>query len=113
MVLVTGSRSIADIDISEYLKNIDVLLTGGAKGVDSLAITYAEKNSIKHIEILPNYAKYNRAAPVIRDEEMVKMCDRVVAIWDGKSKGTKHTIDFAKKYRKPIDIHIISNEILL
>lgn len=113
MVLVTGSRSIADIDISEYLKNIDVLLTGGAKGVDSLAITYAEKNGIKHIEILPNYAKYNRAAPVIRDEEMVKMCDRVVAIWDGKSKGTKHTIDFAKKYRKPIDIHIISNEILL
>lgn len=113
MVLVTGSRSIADIDISEYLKNIDVLLTGGAKGVDSLAIAYAEKNSIKHIEILPNYAKYNRAAPVIRDEEMVKMCDRVVAIWDGKSKGTKHTIDFAKKYEKPIDVYIISDETLL
>lgn len=110
MVLVTGSRSITDIDISEYLKNIDVLLTGGAKGVDSLAITYAEKNSIKHIEVLPNYAKYHRAAPVIRDEEMVKMCDRVVAIWDGKSKGTKHTIDFAKKHDKPIEIHIIPNE---
>lgn len=110
MVLITGSRSIADIDISKYLKNIDVLLTGGAKGVDSLAITYAKKNGIKHIEVLPNYAKYNRAAPVIRDEEMVKMCDRVVAIWDGKSKGTKHTIDFAKKHEKPIEIYILSNE---
>lgn len=113
MVLVSGSRSIADLDISEYLKNIDVLLTGGAIGVDSLAIAYAEKHSIKHIEILPNYSKYNRAAPVIRDEEMVKMCDRVVAIWDGKSKGTKHTIDFAKKYEKPIDVYIISDETLL
>lgn len=110
MVLVSGSRSIADIDISKYLKNIDVLLTGGAKGVDSLAIAYAKKNGIKHIEVLPNYAKYNRAAPVIRDEEMVKMCDRVVAIWDGESKGTKHTIDFAKKHEKPIEIYIISNE---
>lgn len=109
MVLVTGSRSITDIDISKYLKNIDVLLTGGAKGVDSLAITYAEKNSIKHIEVLPNYAKYHRAAPVIRDEEMVKMCERVIAIWDGKSKGTLHTINFAKKYNKPVEIHIISN----
>lgn len=113
MVLVTGSRSIADIDISKYLKNIDVLLTGGAKGVDSLAISNAQKQGIKHIEILPNYNKYKRAAPVIRDEEMVRMCDRVVAIWDGKSKGTKHTIDFAKKHGKPIDIHIISNEVLL
>lgn len=113
MVLVTGSRSIADIDISKYLKNIDVLLTGGAKGVDSLAITYAEKNGIKHIEVLPNYAKYHRAAPVIRDEEMVKKCERVIAIWDGKSKGTKHTIDFAKKYGKPIAVYIISDEILL
>lgn len=109
MVLVTGSRSIADIDISKYLKNIDVLLTGGAKGVDSLAVTYAEKNSIKHIEVLPDYAKYHRAAPVIRDEEMVKMCERVIAIWDGKSKGTLHTINFAKKYNKPVAIHIISN----
>ena len=109
MVLVTGSRSIADIDISKYLKNIDVLLTGGAKGVDSLAITYAEKNSIKHIEVLPNYTKYHRAAPVIRDEEMVKMCERVIAIWDGKSKGTLHTINFARKYNKPVEIHIISN----
>lgn len=35
---------------------------------------------------------------------------RVVAIWDGKSKGTKHTIDFAKKHDKPIEIHIIPNE---
>lgn len=32
------------------------------------------------------------------------------AIWDGKSKGTKHTIDFAKKHDKPIEIHIIPNE---
>lgn len=109
MVLVTGSRSIADIDISKYLKNIDVLLTGGAKGVDSLAIAHAEKNSIKHIEVLPNYVKYHRAAPIIRDEEMVKMCERVVAIWDGKSKGTLHTINFAKKHNKPVEIYIISN----
>lgn len=113
MVLVTGSRSIVNIDISQYLKGVDVILTGGARGIDALAISYAQKQGIKHIEIFPNYNKYKRAAPVIRDEEMVRMCDRVVAIWDGKSKGTKHTIDFAKKYRKPIDVYIISDETLL
>lgn len=107
MVLVTGSRTINNIDISQYLGNVTHILTGGAMGVDTLAIKYAEENKILHTEIKPDYNKYGKAAPVIRDKEMVNIAERVIAIWDGKSKGTKHTIDFAKKRGIPIEIFII------
>ena len=48
------------------------------------------------------YELYGRAAPLKRNEEMVTLCDAVLAIWDGASKGTKYTIDFAKKNDKAL-----------
>ena len=31
-------------------------------------------------------------------------CDCLLAFWDGKSRGTKYTIDYAKQLNKPIKI---------
>ncbi|MBR7070567.1 MAG: hypothetical protein IKI29_00120, partial [Clostridia bacterium] len=42
-----------------------------------------------------------------RNEEMVKQCDLVICFWDGKSKGTKSLIQFAKKYGKTVMTKLI------
>jgi hypothetical protein len=36
---------------------------------------------------------------------MAKYADVLIAFWDGESKGTKHMIDLAIKYK--LEIHII------
>ena len=38
---------------------------------------------------------------------MAKYCDAVIAVWDGKSAGTKHMIAMAEKYHKPCHIHLV------
>lgn len=104
-LLIAGSRSITDIDISEYIPaDTSLIISGGANGVDSLAEQYADKKRISKLILRPRYDLYRRAAPLKRNDEMVEICDKVLIFWDGVSKGTKHTIDYANKIGKPIEI---------
>ena len=104
-LLIAGSRTICDFDLSPYISDdIDVIISGGAKGIDTIAEMYADKNKLSKLIIRTKYEKFGRSAPIKRNEEMVILSDKVLVIWDGKSKGTKHTIDFAKKHGKEIQI---------
>ena len=106
-IAIIGSRNLK-VDIAEYIpENINVLVTGGATGIDQLAEKYADENDIPKLILKPTYDKYGKAAPLERNKAIVEICDAVVAIWDGKSKGTKFTIDYAKKIGKAIEIYII------
>ena len=97
-VAIVGSRGLADIDISKYVSpDVTEIITGGAKGVDSLAEKYADENGIIKTVIKPNYRRYKRGAPLKRNKEIVQMSDKIIALWDGKSRGTKFTIEYAKK----------------
>ncbi|MCL2312304.1 MAG: DUF2493 domain-containing protein [Firmicutes bacterium] len=104
---VLGSRKFKDYalletTLSDY--NIDKIISGGALGADSLARTYAQKNNIELIELLPDYDTHNKIAPILRNIEIIKQSDYVIAFWDGSSKGTAHAIEVAKKEKKPIKI---------
>ena len=102
---IIGSRDCPAVDIEEYLDEMpDAIVSGGAKGADTYAREFAEKKGIRLIEHLPDYAKYGRAAPLVRNRLIIDDCDEVLAFWDGKSKGTKYTIDYAKKMGKPVRI---------
>ena len=102
-LLITGSRGICRMDLTPYVPaEVDCIIIGGAKGVDALAERFAEEHGIETVILRPQYARYGRAAPLKRDEEMVLMADRVLAIWDGQSRGTKYTIDYAKKQGKDL-----------
>ncbi len=108
-LLIAGSRSIKDFDISPYIPaDTDLIISGGANGVDALAEQYADKNRISKLTLRPRYDLYRRGAPLKRNDEMVNICDKVLIFWDGVSKGTKHTIDYANKIGKPIEIITLS-----
>ena len=104
---IIGSRSFNDYD---YFKEIidfivcacgvDNIISGGAKGADSFAERYAEECKIKIIVHKPDWNKYGKKAGYLRNIEIVNDSDIVVAFWDGKSKGTQHTINLCKKNNK-------------
>lgn len=78
------------------------VVSGGARGADSLAETYAQYHGIP-LKIFPaEWDKYGKSAGYRRNELIVKECDVLVAFWDGVSRGTKHSIDLAVKYNKPV-----------
>lgn len=61
------------------------------------------KKFSKHI-IRPEYDKYGRFAPIKRNALIVDEADFEIAFWDGKSKGTEYTIDYALQKNKMIKI---------
>ena len=102
-LLIAGSRSIRNFDLAPYIPDgVEQVISGGANGVDTLAEEYADKKRISKIILRPDYARYGKSAPLKRNEEMVKMADVVLVIWDGVSRGTKYTVDYAEKQGKNI-----------
>ena len=102
-VAIIGSRNLTVNNIGDYLSpNVDEIISGGAKGIDACAREYALANNIKLTELLPEYGKYGKAAPIVRNREIVNAADCVLAFWNGKSRGTKYTIDYAQNTGKPV-----------
>lgn len=104
-LLIAGSRSITNFDISPYIPpDTDLIISGGAGGVNTLVESYADKHRISKLILRPQYNIYRRATPLKRNEQMVELFDAVLIFWDGISRGTKHTIDYADKTGKPITV---------
>lgn len=95
------------MNIEAYLKYIpDTVVSGGAKGADTYAREFATKHNLKLIEYLPQYDKYPpKIAPLERNKQIVAECNCLLAFWDGTSRGTKFTLDYAKEKNKPIKIY--------
>ena len=103
-VAVIGSRSIFTTDIGMYISDGDEIVSGGAVGIDSCAAEYAKKNGLKLTVFLPQYERYGRAAPSARNKNIVDYADKIIAFWDGKSKGTLSVIKYAEKTGKLCEI---------
>lgn len=105
---IIGSRGLVlnTSDISFYLPAaVTELVSGGAKGVDTLAKIFATENNFKFTEFLPDYEKYGKAAPLRRNDEIIDYADIVLALWDGKSKGTEYVIDKCKEIGKSLIVY--------
>ena len=104
---VIGSRKLTGILIENYVDaEVDEIVSGGAVGIDTCAAEYARNNGLKLTEFLPQYDRYGRAAPLMRNKTIVEYADKIIAFWDGKSKGTLFVIDYAKSLNKSIRIVI-------
>ena len=107
---IIGSRNISNIDIEKYIPTgVTEIVSGGAKGVDSLAKKYAIEHNIKYTEILPDYPRYKKGAPLKRNEEIAKYADIALVFWNGTSKGTKYTIDCFKRLNKEVILIFVQN----
>ena len=114
--LVVGSRSFSDYELLSRELDLQledstnvVIVSGGAKGADSLAEQYADARGYQKEIFKADWKKYGRAAGPIRNEEMQKYISQFsnricVAFWDGKSKGTATNFKLAKKYNNSIKI---------
>ena len=104
---IIGSRSISDLNIDNYITEFpDTIITGGAKGVDTLAESFANSHNIPLEIFKPDYKRHLRGAPIRRNETIARECDALLAFWDGKSRGTKYTFEFARKLGK--SVHVVT-----
>lgn len=109
-IAIIGSRECGKINFEQELKNRllifgnDTIISGGARGIDTLAAQYARKHGMKLLEFRPDYATFGRGATFVRNRLIVDMADVVLAFWNGTSKGTKYTIEYAKKKYVPVII---------
>ena len=107
-IAVIGSRKITDVPLEKYIgAEVEEIVSGGAVGVDTCAAEYARSKGLRLTAILPEYEKYGRAAPIVRNKQIVDYADRVIAFWDGKSKGTLSVIKYAEKKQKPCEVIIL------
>lgn len=116
-LIIAGSRSITDSDIvrkgikesSFDMENVDEIIHGDSdEGVDSLVNSVVpdskEINTFPYQEFMDE-APHPKVAPLIRNEEMAKRGDALLAIWDGESSGTENMIENAKENDLEIYIH--------
>lgn len=102
---VIGSRSITSYPLEEVIPaDTEEIISGGARGIDTLAREYAQAHGIPCTEIRPDYARYGKGAPLRRNLEIIEKADLVIALWDGKSTGTAHTIRKCREIGKPVVI---------
>ncbi len=101
-VIIAGSRTMLDYDkvvraISVSGLNISKVISGGCKGVDLFGERWAKERAIPVQRFDADWEKHGRAAGPIRNVVMAENADALIAIWDGKSRGTKSMIEIARK----------------
>ncbi len=120
--IFTGSRHWLDrVTVSRVFDrlNPDVVIEGGANGLDTIAKWEAMERKIKVITMLADWKKNGRAAGPIRNKEML---DKLLALRNNGyqisvqafpisgGKGTQNMIRLAEKARVKVEIHKSSKQ---
>lgn len=110
--IIAGSRDIINFQtvesaIQESGFNISEVVSGLARGVDTLAILYCKKYNLPWMEFPAEWDKHGKSAGYIRNQQMADYADALIAVWDGESRGTKHMIDIANKQGLKVYIKIV------
>ena len=113
-LIVAGGRDFADYErlslvlyclADHALADKEVAIVSGmARGADKLAHTFAKENNIQCYEFPAHWEKYGKSAGYVRNNEMAKASDGLVAFWDGVSKGTKNMIETMQKANKWVHV---------
>ena len=104
-VAVIGSRTFNDYDeVKSVLSTLKItlLISGGAKGADSLGEKYAKENNIETKIFYPDWSKHGKKAGFLRNSDIINEAELIIAFWDKSSKGTKDSLDKALKLNKRV-----------
>jgi hypothetical protein len=87
-----------------------VVISGTAPGADKLGEQWAKDNSIPVERYPADWNRYGLSAGYRRNEQMVDNAEALVALWDGKSRGTRHMIDIARKKGLKVFVYLFEGE---
>jgi predicted Rossmann fold nucleotide-binding protein DprA/Smf involved in DNA uptake len=104
-LIIAGSRTITDYDILlDAIQMVDTgpfgierIISGGAKGADTLGERYAKENGIVLHIYLADWHRYGLSAGYRRNKIMAERADTLLVLWDGISKGSMDMIQQAHK----------------
>lgn len=107
---IIGSRDFTDYETFratlDTVPDITCVVSGGARGADSMAERYANEKGLP-TEIYPaDWALHGKAAGHIRNRDIIEAADKVIAFWDLQSKGTKGALQIADSLHKPFVVFI-------
>lgn len=113
-VIIAGSRSVNSYEaVKKAVKDsgfpISEVISGTAMGIDQLGEAWALGHKISVKKFPADWNKYGRSAGFKRNEQMVEYADALIAVWDGRSKGTLHTIRLAEKAKIPLFVLDLSD----
>lgn len=110
--IIAGGRDFSNYNLLKescdllLLQKVQEVISGDARGADSLGEKWASENKIRTTIFPANWNKYGKSAGYKRNVQMADYADGLIAFWDGNSRGTKHMIDIAKE--KGLEVHVIS-----
>jgi len=115
-LIIAGTRTASVEDLEQavilyrdVIKRASEIVSGGARGTDTHGFDWAWANGIPVKSFVANWAKYGKKAGPFRNMEMAKYADELLAVWDGKSRGTQHMLRVMKVYGKPIHLYGIGD----
>jgi hypothetical protein len=108
--IIAGGRNISQIKyVVEAVNKAPWLITevvsGMAKGVDSLGEQWAKRSVVPVKQFPADWDTHGKKAGILRNVDMGNYAEALIAIWDGKSRGTKHMIDYANSKGLNVYVH--------
>lgn len=113
--IIAGSREITDYQrvinaVSMIDWQITAVICGMARGVDKLGEKFALQNQIPVHYYPAEWHIHGKSAGYLRNVEMAKNADALIAIWDGKSRGTMHMINIARDHNLRVFVYSPDHE---
>lgn len=114
-VIIAGSRDFNDYRVltKAIMKSglkIEEVVCGMARGVDLLGKHWADQRGIYVKEFPADWNAHGRRAGPIRNAEMAKYADALIAIWDGESKGTANMISQARLKNLKVFVYLVGEK---
>jgi SLOG family YspA-like protein len=111
-LIIAGSRDLCptvseirlELEKAGWFDKVKEVVSGGAVGVDTMGERFAKFWDIPVKRFPANWNYHGKKAGVLRNEEMGRYANALLAFWDSKSKGTKHMIWYMKYLGKPVHV---------
>lgn len=113
--IIAGSRGITDYDIvldamrlARQKKIVPtVVVSGAARGVDKLGERWGHERGLEVVQFPAIWKMFGKGAGRVRNAQMARYSDALVAVWDGQSRGTKHMIEVARLQGLHLYVYIV------
>lgn len=110
-VIIAGGRDYTNfqqltltMDALLKYKAAVTIISGGARGADSLGERYAKLRGYTYIVMKADWDKYGKRAGYLRNKDMLDEASAAVCFWNGISRGTANMIDITMQSGKPLRV---------